>query len=365
MNLTPFLYKNDNFALLIPGIDKNEIIGLVETIYNISKEITVGSKSAALNISYYDFKYPESSKEYKSWINHAEKVMTGLRRGKKTDLIYFNEDKYTRSASREEFMLNNVLEAFKRKKYFREYQPIVGNRDRSIHGVELLLRLNDPFTNEPLNIGEAINIVTKHNRIDLVADAMTDCLDKMFQVSDLPFFKSMGLEHLSVNVDYQSLSNQAFIDGFDSLTKKHNVPKGFICFEVPESDIMDHYDDFRNLHFENEVLVCDQYRGELLRLDQLKDIGFKEVKMSRDVILNIINDDVALQRANDVWKEANAIDMQVTFVGVERRQQADLLHDDVRDSGFQGRFFYSPMSEEKFFKTLRETSIKEIADLDV
>ncbi len=364
MNLTPYLYKNDNFALLFPLSKKEEVIALAEQIYNISKEIKVGSKDAPLNISYYDFKYPESSKEYKSWINHAEKVMTGLRRGKNTDLIYFNEDKYTRSASREEFMLQNVLEAFKRKKYFMEYQPIVGNRDRVIHGAELLLRLNDPFTNEPLNIGEAINIVTRHNRIDLVAEAMTDCLDKLFQVADLPFFKSMGLDHLSVNVDYQTLSDKSFVDSFDSLTKKHSVPKGFICFEVPESDVMEHYDQFRDLHFENEVLVCDQYRGELLRLDQLQILGFKEVKMSRDVILNIITDDVALQRANDVWKDATEAGMNVTFVGVEKRQQADLLHDDVRDSGFQGRFFYSPMSEEKFFKTLRETSIKEIADLD-
>ncbi|MBO4856813.1 MAG: EAL domain-containing protein [Bacilli bacterium] len=364
MNLTLYLYKNDNFALLFPSSSKEDVISLTESLYSLAKQNMVGSKQAALNISYYDFKYPESSKEYKLWINHAEKVMTGLRRGKKTDLIYFNEDKYTRSASREEFMLQNVLEAFKRKKYFMEYQPIVGNRDRVIHGAELLLRLNDPFTNAPLNIGEAINIVTKHNRIDLVAEAMTDCLEKLFQVADLPFFQSMGLEHLSVNVDYQTLSDKSFIESFDSLTKKHNVPKGFICFEVPESDIMDHYDEFRDLHFENEVLVCDQYHGELLRLDQLQAIGFKEVKMSRDVILNIINDDVALQRANDVWKFANEIGMFVTFVGVEKRQQADLLHDDVRDSNFQGRFFYSPMSEEKFFKTLRESSIKSIADLD-
>ncbi len=364
INITPYLYKNDNFALIFPMSERNDVIALVESLYNISKKITVGNKETALNISYYDFKYPESSKEYKSWINHAEKVMTGLRRGKNTDTIYFNEDKYVRSASREEFMLANVVEAFKKKKYYMEYQPIVGNRDRSIHGAELLLRLNDPFTNEPLNIGEAIRIVTKFNHIDLVADAMRDCLDKLFAVTDIPFFKSMGLDHLSINVDYTTLSNEAFIDSFASLTKKHSVPKGFICFEVPESDIMDNYDNFRDLHIEDEVLVCDQYKGELLRLDQLKDIGFKEVKMSRDVILNIISDDVALQRANDVWKEASDAGMAVTFVGVERRQQADLLHDDVRDSGFQGRFFYSPMSEEKFFKTLRENSIKEIADLD-
>ena len=365
MNLTLYLYKNDNFALLFPNSTKDEVISLTESLYSLAKKNMVGSKQAALNISYYDFKYPESSKEYKLWINHAEKVMTGLRRGKKTDQIYFNEDKYIRSASREEFMLTNVLEAFKRKKYFMEYQPIVGNRDRSIHGVELLLRLNDPFTNVPLNIGEAINIVTKHNRLDLVASAMRDCLDKFFEVSDLPFFKSMGLDHLSINVDYQTLTNKSFVEGFDSLIKKYNVPKGFVCFEIPESDILDHYDQFRDLHFEDELLVCDQYRGEMLRLDQLQVLGFKEVKMSRDVILNIVNDDIALQRANDVWKDANEIGMQVTFVGVERRQQADLLHDDVRDSNFQGRFFYSPMSEEKFFKTLREASIKEIADLDV
>lgn len=365
MNLAPYLYKNDNFALLFPVSNREEVLSLVESIYNISKTIKVGAKDASIDISYYDFKYPDSKEEYKAWINHAEKVMTGLRRGEKTDIVYFNEDKYTRSASRETFMLDNVLAAFNKKKYFMEYQPIVGNKDRSIHGVELLLRLSDPFTNEPINIGEAISVVAKNNRLDLVSSAVRDCLDKMFETSDLPFFKSLGLDHLSINVDYMTLSDPSFAESFAALTKKHSIPKDFICFEVPESDIMNHYDEFRNLHIEGEVLVCDQYRGELLRLDQLKDIGFKEVKISRDVILNIVNDDVALTRAMDVWKDANNIGIQVTFVGVERRQQADLLHDDVLDSGFQGRFFYSPMSEDKFFKTLRETSIKEIADLDI
>lgn len=364
MNLTPYLYKNDNFALLIPMSNRDETISLVEQIFNISKTIQVGNKDASLNISYYDFKYPDSWTESKVWINHAEKVMTGLRRGKKTDSVYFNDDKYTRSASREAFMLNNVLQAFNKKKYYMEYQPILGNKDRSIHGVELLLRLNDPFTNTPMNIGEAISVVTKNNRIDLVSEAVRDCLDKLFDISDLPFFKSMGLEHLSINVDYVTLSDQSFVNSIATLSKRHNIPKEFLCFEVPEADIMEHYDEFRHLKFDNVVLVCDQYRGELLRLDQLKDIGFKEIKISRDVILNIINDDLALTRAMDVWKQANAMGMQVTFVGVEKRQQADLLHDDVLDSGFQGRFFYSPLSEEKFFKTLRENSIKEIADLD-
>ena len=364
MNLTPYLYKNDKFAILFPTSTKEEVISLVEQLFTISKEVKVGSKAAAINISYYDFKYPDNNKDHKSFINHAEKVMTGLRRGNKTDLLYFNEDKYVRSASREAFMLNNVLEAFNKKKYYMEYQPIVGNKDRSIHGVELLLRLNDPFTNEPINIGEAINIVMKNNRIDLVSRAVEDCLDQMFLMSDLSFFKSMGLEHLSINVDYKTITDESFNNSILDLSKKHSIPKDFICFEIPEYDILDHYNEFRELKVENAVLVCDQYRGELLRLDQLKELNFKEVKMSREVILNIINDDMALTRAINTWKSADQNGMQVTFVGVEKRQQADLLHDDVLDSGFQGRFFYSPMKEEQFLKILRENSIREIADLD-
>ena len=364
MNLTPYLYKNDKFALLFPSSEREEVINLVEQIYVISKEVQIGNKPASINISYYDFKYPDANKDHKSFVNHAEKVMTGIRRGNKTDMLYFNEDKYVRSASREAFMLNNVLEAFGKKKYYMEYQPIVGNKDRTIHGVELLLRLNDPFTDQPINIGEAINIVMKNNRIDLVSRAVEDCLDQMFMMTDLSFFKSVGLEHLSINVDYKTITDESFIDSIADLAKKHSIPKDFICYEIPEYDILDHYNEFRELKVENAVLVCDQYRGELLRLDQLKELGFKEVKMSREVILNIIKDDMALTRAIDTWKSADQNGMQVTFVGVEKRQQADLLHDDVLDSGFQGRFFYSPMKEEQFLKVLRENSIKEIADLD-
>ena len=364
LNLTIYLYKNDNFALVLPSHDRETIISLVETLYTCSKRITVDDKEAGLNISYYDFKYPDGNAESKNWINHAERVMTGLRRGKNDDVLYFNEDKYTRSASRERFMLNNVIEAFKKKKYYMDYQPIVGNRDRTIHGVELLLRLNDPFTNNPINIAEAINIVTRNGHIDLVSNAMKECVEKLFEKSDIPFFKTVGLEHISVNAEFTTLSDKSFINSFADLVKKHNIPKNFFRVEVQESDISENFDQYRNLKIDFMELVCDQYRGELLRLDQLKDVNIKEVKLARDVISNVVNDDVALDRALAIWKEATSLDMETTFVGVEKRQQADLLHDDKLDSGFQGRFFYSPMNEEQFFKTLRETSIKEIADLD-
>ena len=364
LNYTIYLYKNDNFALVLPVSERKDIIAMVESIYSFSKGIEAGKKTVDININYFDFKYPAGSASSRDWITHVEKVMTGLRRAKKSDFIYFNEDKYVRSASREAFMLNNVLEAFNKKKYFMEYQPIVGNKDRTIHGVELLLRLTDPFTNQPLNIGESINILSNNNRLDLVSKAVRDCFDELFKKSDLAFFKSMGLEHMSLNMDYVTLSDSSFLDGFADLLKKHNIPKDFMCFEVPERDIMEHFDQFRDLKIDNASLVCDQYRGDLLSLSQLKSIHFNEVKISRDVILNVINDDIALQRALDIWKEAASDNMWVTFVGVEKRQQADLLHDDTLDSGFQGRFFYSPMDEEKLFKTLRENSIKEIADLD-
>ena len=363
-NLNLYLYKNDNFALFLPISERETTIKLVESIYSLSKNIKVGAKNIDLSISYFDFKYPDGKASMKVWLNYAERVMTGVKRGKNTDCVYFNEDKYLRSASREAFMLENVLEAFNKKKYHMDYQPIVGNKDRTIHGVELLLRLNDPFSNEPMNIGEAINVLTNYNRIDLVASAVKDCLDKLFKNTDIPFFKSVGLEHISINIDYTTLADQSFIDSFESLTNKHRIPKGFICFEIPEKDFAEHYNDYRNMKFENVTLVCDQYRGELLRLDELQTLGVKQLKISRDVILNIAYDDVALNRAVDVWKSSNEMNMQVVFVGVEKRQQADLLHDDVLDSGFQGRFFFSPLSEEKFFKTLRENSIKEIADLD-
>ena len=364
LNYSIYLYKNDNFALVLPVTEREEVIKMVESIYSFSKGIKAGKAEVDINITYFDFKYPDGATLAKDWITHAEKVMTGLRRAKKSDFIYFNEDKYVRSASREAFMLNNVLEAFNKKKYFMEYQPIVGNKDRTIHGVELLLRLTDPFTNEPLNIGESINILSNNNRLDLVSKAVRECVDELFKKSDLAFFKSMGLDHMSLNMDYITLSDSSFLNSFADLMKKHNIPKDFMRFEVPERDILDHYDQFATMKIDTAILVCDQYRGDLLSLNKLKSIHFNEVKISRDVILNIINDDVALQRALDIWKEASSDNMEVTFVGVEKRQQADLLHDDVLDSGFQGRFFYSPMDEEKLFKTLRENSIKEIADLD-
>ena len=364
INFSIYHYKNDKFTILLPMSDRKDVISVIESTYEFTKSLSIEEKPAKVEVSYYDFRYTEEDKDSKYWLNHSERVMTGIRRSGKSDFIYFSEDKYMRSASREAFMLDNVLQAFNKKRYHMEYQPIVGNRDRTIHGVELLMRLIDPFTEEPLFVGEAIRILTNNSRLDLVANAVKNCVDELFTKSEIAFFKTLGLEHMSLNMDYATLSDASFITSLNEVYKKHSIPKDFFNYEVPEKDLYDNYEQYKSLKIENASLVCDQYSGELLSLDKLKDINVKEVKISRNVILNIINDDMALQRAIDIWKEANNLGIEVTFVGVEKRQQADLLHDDVLDSGFQGRFFYSPMNEELFYKTLRESSIKEIADLD-
>ena len=359
-----FVVSNELFALSLPRVERSKAVIIIEKMHSFIKSLIYANKMVKMEASYYVFKYPISDTNEKEYIKHVKEVINGFKTSKKTDFMYFDEDGYIRNASREIFMFENVLEAFNKKKYYLQYQPVVGNKDRLIHAAEVLLRVKDPFTDELMNIGEVISILEKHSRLELISQALNNCIGDLFAKSDVPFFTSLGIQYLSLNFDYLTLADAEFSANFRKFIKDNNIPKDFLHFEIPEKDIGEHLEGFKSLKWDSIMLVCDQYTGKYVSLKRLKELGFMRAKISREVTLNVANDDAILEKALNIWKKAQSLNIPVTFVGIEKRQQTDLLHDDYLDSGFQGRFFFPPLDEEHFYQVLRENSIKEIADLE-
>ncbi len=360
-----YLYKNDNFAIILPTTNRDEIIAFEEAMYEVSKKITVSGKVSSLSITYFDFPFPEKYQTTQEFLNHAEKVMSGYRRGKREDFVYFDNDKFLRSASHELYMLANIEESFKQNKFKIQFQPVVANKDRYIHSMELLLRVNDPNNDKPLNVAEVIDIAFKNHRIDLISNALADCINNLYATYSYTFFKSVGLDHLSINADYTYFKDGGFAEKLIALSIKNNVPKDFLMLELGEDELNAHYAQFKewanNLPAE---LVCDRYEGKLLTIEQLHELGVSQIKVSRNIVSKVSSDIDALGKARKILNEANKYGITVTYVGVETRQETNLLHDDVIDFYFQGHYFFKPMDETDAFKALREDKMKEVADLN-
>ena len=102
------------------------------------------------------------------------------------------------------------------------------------------------------------------------------------------------------------------------------------------------------------VLICDQYSGEYLSMDILKEMGFSEIKVGRYLVGDI---DVNPKHLNEIMsldKLANENGLKITFVGVENADQYIILKDMDKNCLCQGYHFYKPLEDYKLIDELRK-----------
>ena len=101
------------------------------------------------------------------------------------------------------------------------------------------------------------------------------------------------------------------------------------------------------------VLVCDQYTGRFISLEALKEIGFDEVKISRNIVNHIDSD---RQRLNDIKALLNsikALGMKASVVGVENIDQYLLLKEIDDTVLMQGYYLHRPLEKQALIEAIR------------
>ena len=106
----------------------------------------------------------------------------------------------------------------------------------------------------------------------------------------------------------------------------------------------------------NIVLVCDQYTGRHISVEILKDIGFNEVKISRNLVLHIDSDNNRYANLKQLLFLIRNTGMKASVVGVENIDQY-LLVKQVDESVLQqGFYLHRPLEKQALIETLRGTN---------
>ena len=136
-----------------------------------------------------------------------------------------------------------------------------------------------------------------------------------------------------------------------------HLPRNFLAFEIPESDVSNHIVEFKSIAKQMNalhiVLVCDQYTGRFISLDALKEIGFDEVKISRNIVNHIDSD---RQRLNDIKSLLNnikSLGLKASVVGVENIDQYLLLKEIDDTVLMQGYYLHRPLERQALIEAVR------------
>ena len=351
-----YYYTNQFLALLYPEFGQTDILDECEKIYRVAQSLD-DNADYKIKLTFLPVSYPRVYPNAASLIKQADNFAMRGRYVTNKDFIYFDESNYTRSADREQFLLSVIQKAFMDKTFEVNLQPMVNAVDKQIFGAELLLRITDEYRNTSFRTDELVNVAAKYNQIGIISHALLDYIGSLYKEYGASFFSNLGFKRMALNTDYSFFTDKNFRKDAKKFLDDLKLPKGFLAFEIPESDAATHIEEFREIakmtRELNIVLVCDQYTGRHISLEILKDIGFNEIKISRNAVLHIDSDNNRYANLKQLLYLIRNMGMKASVVGVENIDQYLLIKQVDESVLQQGFYHYRPLEKQALVDALR------------
>ena len=353
-----YFYNPTTIAIVFPLIGHADVINRCEMIYEISKQhfFDDGSNDS-LSITYLPFAYPRGYPSADDFLRHVNDFYLNDKLERNKDFIYFFDHSISRSASKRAFMISVIENEFSGKmSQSVNLQPMVQASDRKIYGAEILLRINDVHRNVFFSAEEISRIALQENKTYLITESILNYVAALYKEYGANVFKINEFKRVAINIDQTYLRNPNLIQAIIEIHKTNKFPNNFLSFEIPEEMIPDNLDKIRNFAKEladiHITFSCDRYSGRYVAVEQLKELGFKEIKIMKSIIDNIDKDPVKLNEVKSLVESAKQSGLNVSVVGVENETQYRLLKDLDNDMMMQGYYFYKPLTRSDFIASI-------------
>ena len=345
-----YFYNPSTLAVHFPYVGHKDIITKIESIYPLSKENYYNNKDfSMLNITYLPVGYPRGYAYPVDFMKHMSDFYHNPELGRNKDFIYFADYSISRSASKRAFMLSVLEQEFSSHNSTSMYlQPIVRIKDGHIFGAEILLRIADAHRNVFFNAEEISRIAEQENKTQLVTESIINFIGAMYKEYGNNVFKINKFNRIAINIDQTYLQDKELIKKIVKLCEENKLPKDFVSMEIPEDLIPNNRDRIKELADELSkykiMFSCDRYMGQYIDIDDLSFLGFKEVKIARDIILAVDKDPVKYDALKQIVEASKKSNMFISAVGVENEQQLKLLKALDENMMVQGYFLYKPLT---------------------
>ncbi len=217
------------------------------------------------------------------------------------------------------------------------YQPIIDARDRSVAGVEALLRWpSDTARTLPPDV--FIPVAEEFGMIEEIGYfVMLEACRQAMQWPDL---------FMSVNVSPLQFMNPSFADTVQRILNKTGLEPQRLEIEVTEGLIIDNTERvagiLQRLHNSGVSVALDDFGTGFSSIGQLRRFRFDKLKLDRSMVRDILHQPSALRLVQGTIAMADALGLKVTAEGIEDENQVSVL----RLAGctqFQGYLFSRPV----------------------
>ena len=344
-----YFYNPQALAIHLPFIGHADVIDTCEVIYDISKKHIYGDINDELSVTYLPISYPSGYATGQDFFAHLSEFYNSKKFERNKDYIYFYNSPISRSASKRSFILSVIEEEFSSLTTTSvNLQPLVRVKDRHIYGAEILLRINDQQRNAVFNAFEISRIAQEENKTHMITNSIINYIGSLYSDYGKSTFALNDFNRICINIDETQLKDIELIKGVSKLIKANKIPNNFISFEIPEDMIPENIDKIKELANElkndHVYFSVDRYTGKHIGVKLLKEVGFDEIKIDRNIIMMIDKDSIKLRELVDIVNSAHKEHLNIAAVGVENETQFNMLKSLDGEMMVQGYFLYKPLT---------------------
>lgn len=285
--------------------------------------------------------YPSDGESVEELVKHAELAMIESRRAGPGYYRYFSRT--LSETAQDRLQLENALRgAAERGELTLHYQPQIRLRDRTLAGLEALLRWNHPergniAPDRFIPLAEEIGLMPSIGRW-----VLNEACRQMAQ------WRSDGLTmpRVAVNLSVQQIDRTEIAEDVRVALARHGVAAEQLELEVTESMVMRFPEAARatlqKLRELGVELALDDFGTGYSSLAYLGRLPLNRLKIDRSFVVSIGHGFSGEAIARSVISLANSLGLETVAEGVETEEQCDFLHRHGCQTG-QGYWFARPM----------------------
>jgi diguanylate cyclase (GGDEF)-like protein/PAS domain S-box-containing protein len=338
----------DEFILLLTSVDSSDHAGFVvqRLIHSLSKPYQVRladneqyklSTSASAGIAMF----PEDGIDPDTLMRRADVAMYLAKQAGRNRYQFFSPELDEAVIVRHSW-LQDMREAIDNREFIVHYQPKVSTKDRSIVGVEALVRWQKS-ENKMIPPSDFIPLAEESGLIveigaQVLYEACRQCVE----------WAESGLAPIpvAVNVSAVQLANPGFVSFVFNVLEATKIPPALLELEITESSIMADVDKaavvLHQLKDLGVKISLDDFGTGYSSLSYLRRFPLDCLKIDRSFVLDLTTNASTTAIMKTICTLGKTLNLQIVAEGVETEGQAELLCNLDCDS-MQGYLFSKPV----------------------
>jgi sensor c-di-GMP phosphodiesterase-like protein len=218
-----------------------------------------------------------------------------------------------------------MASALRDGEFLPHYQPVINLQQKSIAGVECLLRWKPE--NEPLIFPD--HFIPTAEESGLIKPITTMLIEQIFEelgnyLATHPDF------HVAINLTPQHFEDDHVLVHTKTLCEKHNVKTTQVIFELTEQKLLEEDNTeavalMMEMHKQGFSLALDDFGTGYSSMNYLQRFPFDYLKIDRQFVIAIGSGAITEGLAESMIAMAKRLELKIIAEGIENTLQADYL----------------------------------------